>query len=48
VTFVERGDRPSADLALSRADDRMYEVKRHRYATEYAADPGGVARTPEA
>jgi diguanylate cyclase (GGDEF)-like protein/PAS domain S-box-containing protein len=48
VTFVERGDRPSADLALSRADDRMYEVKRHRYATEYAADPGSVPRTPEA
>lgn len=47
VTYVERGDRPSADLALSRADDRMYEVKRHRYANEYAAGPGEMARTPE-
>jgi diguanylate cyclase (GGDEF)-like protein/PAS domain S-box-containing protein len=31
VTYVERGDRPSADVALSRADDRMYEAKRNRY-----------------
>jgi diguanylate cyclase (GGDEF)-like protein/PAS domain S-box-containing protein len=38
VTYVERGERPSADLALSRADDRMYEAKRDRYADEHAAD----------
>ena len=38
VPYVERGDSPSADLALSRADDRMYEAKRDRYANEYAPD----------
>jgi diguanylate cyclase (GGDEF)-like protein len=47
VTYVERGDSPSADLALSRADARMYEVKRERYAHEYAAEPGEMVRTPE-
>jgi PAS domain S-box-containing protein len=31
VTYVEPGDRTSADVALSRADDRMYEAKRKRY-----------------
>nr|WP_255354496.1 sensor domain-containing diguanylate cyclase [Angustibacter sp. Root456] len=34
VTYVERGGRPDIDLVLSRADDRMYEVKRRRYADE--------------
>jgi diguanylate cyclase (GGDEF)-like protein len=34
VTHVERGGRPDVDLVLSRADDRMYEVKRRRYANE--------------
>ncbi|CAN5574658.1 hypothetical protein BH10ACT10_BH10ACT10_00280 [soil metagenome] len=43
VTYVERGDRPSADLALSRADAHMYEAKRHRYANEYAPDRGEPA-----
>jgi diguanylate cyclase (GGDEF)-like protein/PAS domain S-box-containing protein len=46
VTFVERGARPDVDLVLSRADDRMYEVKRRRDADEDAADPAGMAGTP--
>ena len=44
VSYVERGDRPSADMALSRADARMYETKRHRYADEYADGPAPTGR----
>lgn len=41
VSFVARDDRPSVDLALSRADERMYESKRRRYADEHAATHAG-------
>jgi GGDEF domain-containing protein len=49
VAYIERGDSPSADLALSRADDRMYEDKRDRYVAEHVegVDPRqGPAETP--
>lgn len=47
VSYVDRGDSPSADLALSRADEHMHQAKRHRYANEYGIDPGETPSTPE-